>query len=551
MWDNKRRHRREFLVSDLSGLTRQVEQWGALRLRIWPFRILVIVVGLILLVRLGQLTLVEGVWRRALADENRILSLPLAPQRGIITDRNGLQLTRNSPLYRRQVPGSNPVQLRFEPIDRETALTLLANPLERVSFDVIREYPCGSACAPILGYMSEITEEELADKPEYRLGSLVGKVGAERAYERTLRGQPGEEYLEVNAQGKAVRTVGTKQPQSGNPIRLSIDAGLQQVLYEAFGEMSGAAVALDPATGEILALVSAPTFNPENIALSLPASGQPFFNRATSGMYAPGSTFKLVTATAALESGKLDEHTLFEDTGELVIGAYRFGNWLYEEHGRTEGAVNVVKALARSNDIFFYHAGELVGPEVLAEWASLFGLGKTWGLTAWGEVSGLIPTPIWKLERKAERWFLGNTYHMSIGQGDVLATPLQVAVMTAGVAAGGVICPPHLLLDGTHPSCQQLNLHEKTRELLVAGMIQACEPGGTGSPFFTFTPKVACKTGTAQQGGEKDLPHAWFTVAAPAENPTIVLTVLVERGGQGSTVAAPIAKKGLEYWLKK
>lgn len=549
MWGNRRR--KEFRLSDLSFVSFKIGNIGPARIRVWPFWILVILVGLLLTIRLGQLTIVEGHWRRQLADENRILTLPLAAQRGIITDRNGLQLTRNSPLYRRQVPGTNPAELDFEAIDRETALLLLSNPIERVSFDVMREYPCGQACAPVLGYMAEITQSELTDKPDYRLGELVGKIGAEKAYERILRGQSGEEYLEVNANGQAVRTVGTKQPQSGNPIKLSIDAGLQQVLYEALGEQSGAVVALDPASGEILALVSKPIFNPEDVGSSLLMEGQPFFNRATSGNYAPGSTFKLVTAIAGLESGKIDENTLFEDTGELVIGEYRFGNWLYEEHGRTEGAVNIVKALARSNDIFFYHAGELVGPELLAEWAGQLGLGKTWGLTEWGEASGLVPTPGWKQTQRNERWFLGNTYHMSIGQGDVLTTPLQVAVMTAGVATGGVICPPHLLIDETRPACLQLNLNDKTRELLLAGLTGACEPGGTGSPFFDFSPKVACKTGTAQQGGEEDLPHAWFTVMAPAEDPTIVITVLVERGGQGSQVAAPIAKKGLEYWLNK
>ncbi len=520
------------------------------RIRVWPVVVLTVVFMVALVGRLAQLTLVEGVWRRQMADENKTLALSLAAQRGILMDRGGTPLTRNIPLYRRQVPGTNPAELRFEAVDRDTAMTLLTNPNEKISYDVGREYPCGLACAQVVGYVGEATPEELGENTAFRLGQLIGKTGAEKGFERLLQGVAGTEYLEVNAKGKAVRTVGIKQPQSGTNVRLSIDLGLQQTLWEAFEGKTGAAVAIEPQTGAVLAMVSSPSYDPTNLKAALTQPDQPFFNRAMAGTYAPGSTFKLITATAALEEGTISESTLFQDTGELVIGTYRFGNWLYDEHGRTEGEVNVVKAIARSNDIFFYKAGEAVGADKLAEWATLLGLGKTWGLSAWGETAGLIPTPQWKLSTRNERWYLGNTYHMSIGQGDVLTTPLQVAVMTAGVATG-VLCPPHFSLDEKPPICQQLNLHDTTARLIRQGMIEACQSGGTGAPFFTFLPQVACKTGTAQQGGETDEPHAWFTVYAPAQNPTIALSVLVEKGGQGSTVAAPIAKKALEYWLKK
>jgi penicillin-binding protein 2 len=330
-----------------------------------------------------------------------------------------------------------------------------------------------------------------------------------------------------------------------------MDLSLQQVLYEALGEHAGAGVALDPRTGEVLALVSKPTYDPNNISASLALENQPFFNRALSGMYAPGSTFKMITAVAALEEGEIDAGSRFQDTGELVVGEYRFGNWLFDEHGRTEGEVDVVKAIARSNDIFFYQIGSLVGAEKMADWARLFGFGGNWNLTAWGAGSGLVPDPEWKLATKRERWYLGNTYHMAIGQGDVLATPLQVAVMTAAIARGGVVCAPRFeRVEDQFSGCAQLNLDTDTIGLIQAGMTQACQPGGTGAPFFDFSPQVACKTGTAQQGGEEDLPHAWFTLYAPATNPEIVVTVLVEQGGQGSQVAAPVAKKALEYWFQ-
>lgn len=523
-------------------------------IRIWPLTVLVFV-GLVgLIIRLFQLTVVEGAWRRRLAEENRILVLPLAANRGVLTDRNGEAVTRNVPVYRRQKPNTSPAALAFESIDRELALKLLSDPNERVSYSIKREYPCGEVCAPLVGYVGEATEQELAGDSDYAMGDMVGRLGAEKVFERQLKGVSGEEYIEVNASGLAVRTVGIKEAQSGSTVKLSIDLGLQRVLYEALGDLAGGAVALDPNTGEVLALVSKPTFDPNNVAASLVRENQPFFNRVLSGTYAPGSTFKMVTAISALEEGKITAETKFQDTGELVVGDYRYGNWLFDEHGRTEGEVDVVRAIARSNDIFFYHAGGLVGPEGMAAWARLLGFGTNWNLTGWGMSSGLVPDPEWKQAAKKEHWYLGNTYHMSIGQGDVLATPLQVAVMTAAIARGGVICQPRFAAAAATDlvtNCQQLNLSETTINLVREGMYLACQPGGTGVPFFEFSPGVGCKTGTAQQGGEKDLPHAWFTAYAPVENPTIVITVLVEQGGQGSTVAGPVAKAGMEYWFRK
>lgn len=552
MWGNhSRRYRTEELRFTGLPFRQLLARPGSQPVTSWPVTALIGLLGFLLCCRLFQLTVVEGAWFRAQADENRILSLPVMAQRGVLLDRNGSPLTRNVPLYRRQVPGTNPAELRFEPVNRETALSLLTNPTERISYDVSREYPCGQACAAAVGYMSEVTPSDITEANDYRNGELIGKTGAEKAYERLLRGIPGQEYLEINAKGNAVRTVGMKEAQSGTSVKLTIDQGLTQLLYQAFAGRPGAAVAVAPATGDILAMVSSPTFDPGNVSQSLQQPNLPFFNRAMSGTYAPGSTFKIVTAIAALEENAITPDTRFQDTGELTVGEYQFGNWLWEEHGRTEGEVNVVKALARSNDIFFYKAGEVTGAAKLADWAGLLGFGKTWGLKAWGEAGGLVPSPEWKLTNRQERWYLGNTYHMSIGQGDVLATPLQVALMTAAIGNKGVLCPPHFDLKDKPPACQQLNLKESTLAIVRQGMTEACEPGGTGVAFFDFEPRVACKTGTAQQGGEKELPHAWFTVFAPADRPTIALSVLVEKGGQGSEVAAPIARQAVEYWLNR
>jgi penicillin-binding protein 2 len=262
--------------------------------------------------------------------------------------------------------------------------------------------------------------------------------------------------------------------------------------------------------------------------------------------------FKVVTATAGLEEGKIDESTIIEDTGEIVIDEYRYGNWLFDDLGRTDGQLNVVKAIKRSNDIYFYKVGEYVGPDKLADWARLFGYEDDAGLGDLGAVTGLIPDPEWKEKYKGEKWFLGNTYHMSIGQGDVLVAPIQVNRMMGAIAAKGSLCDPKLVMsDVGGDSCTQMNLDIGTIDLITEGLKEACRPGGTASVFNSFYPEVACKTGTAEHTSKEDLPHAWFTVFAPAGAPEIVLTVMVENAGQGSTEAAPIAKKALEYWFSR
>ena len=531
------------------------EKYGLMphsRVRVWPFVVLTVVVTLILTGRLVQLTVVEGAYQWQQAESNRVTAIRTTAPRGIFIDRTGKPLVRNNPAYKRQVPGTSLAQAKFEEISRDEALRLQYQDGERVFFDIVREYPCGRACAQLLGYTGEISSEEQAQAPrDYVLGDRVGKSGLEKTEERTLRGQAGSELLEVNAHGAVQRVVGKVEQVRGTDVAITLDSGLQTVLYEALKEYQGAAVASVVQTGEILALVSTPAFDPNDVGQSLTEANEPFFYRALGGAYPPGSVFKVVTATAGLQEGKLSAETTIEDTGEIRINTYRYGNWYFDEYGGTEGAVNVVKGLQRSNDIFFYRVGEMVGPEKLAEWATLMGFGATTGLEGLGEVPGLVPEPKWKSRVKGEKWFLGNTYHMAIGQGDVLVTPMQVNRMMGVVATGGLLCPPILKQAevGTR-GCQQVNLQDETVRLIREGLVKACEPGGTGVAFFRFSPKVACKTGTAQEGGVTSDPHAWFTVYAPAEKPEIVVTVLVEHGGQGSEIASPIARKALEYWFQ-
>jgi penicillin-binding protein 2 len=260
-----------------------------------------------------------------------------------------------------------------------------------------------------------------------------------------------------------------------------------------------------------------------------------------------------VTATAGLEEGKITKETLINDPGIIKIGPFSYRNWYFSQYGKTEGEINIVRALKRSTDTFFYKVGEWLGARQLSNWARNFGLGQKTGIDLPGETGGLVPDPEWKKEANGEPWFLGNTYHFAIGQADLVTTPLQVNMMTAVIANNGRFCRPQIVKDDFQEkdkrravSCRDLKLEKETLQLIKEGMAEACSSGGTASPLFDLEPQVACKTGTAEFGDPKDRTHAWLTAFAPADEPEIVVTVLVEAGGEGSRVAAPIVKKILE-----
>lgn len=506
----------------------------------------------VLLARLFELQVVQGAYHRQRADENRVITHRLAAARGIVTDRNGVVLVQNVPSYKRLTADVPVTAGQFEPISREEALSLVVGSDQLVFFDIYRDYLFGRAAAPVLGYVGEVGADDLGDA-SYVVGDLTGKAGIERTFEQRLRGVAGLEFLEVTAGGVLVRSLGEDQPTAGSSMKLTIDVGLQQRLYQAMEEYAGGAVATDPETGEILALVSVPSFDPNNVSGSLAEPDQPFFNRVVSGAYPPGSVFKIITAVAGLEEGKITGETMIEDTGEIRVNDYRFGNWYFDQYGKTEGSVDLVKALQRSNDIYFYRVGEWVGPEALASWARLFGFGEVTGILLPGEVAGLVPSPAFRERYLGSRWFLGNTYHFAIGQGDLTVTPLQMNAAMAVIANGGRLCRPVLVEDEKtgERACQELGVSLGTIRLVTDGLIRACERGGTAFPFFDFSPKVACKTGTAQFGDPEGRTHAWFSVFAPAEDPEIVLTVLLEKAGEGSYKAAPVAKAALEYWFRE
>jgi penicillin-binding protein 2 len=481
-------------------------------------------VGLVLVFlvgRLAMLQLIEGKHYQVLADENRVQLIKLKADRGVIYDRYGEVLARNGPEG--------------------------------------REYVYGKAMAHVLGYVAEADEEEV-ESGLYSLGEIVGKLGIEKKYDQWLRGEEGGVLVEKDANGAVLREIGRKEPVVGKSLSLSLDAGLQRKAAEILGGRQGALVASNPNTGEILALVSSPSFDPKQVADYLKNKNLPLFDRAISGEYPPGSVFKMVTATAALEEGKIDETTEIEDTGEIRIGLYRFGNWYFDQYGRKEGVLRIVRAIARSNDIFFYKLGELLGIEALDDWAKYFGLGERTGVDLLGEANGLVPSPEWKEEYKGEAWYLGDTYITAIGQGNILTTPLQVNQMTNVIASGGWLCQPYLaaleLEGGKSKNCQHLDISDKTIALVKEGMKEVCETGGTAFPFFDFRVNgkriyVGAKTGTAEFGDPEKRTHAWFSVMAPVENPEITVTVLLEAAGEGSSEAAPVARELLSYWFSR
>ncbi|KXK11462.1 MAG: Stage V sporulation protein D [Microgenomates bacterium OLB23] len=448
-----------------------------------------------------------------------------------------------------------------------------------------RVYPNGSAFAHLLGYRqiaSEANLKEDACKEPLRLNDKLGVKGVEKLFECDLRPIKGHELIETNAQGKFVKTVSKVEPVSGKDITLSIDAELQQRAHEVivqnvpksdievdYPSKKISVIGLKPHTGEILLMLSYPSFDPQafedtvrtEIQTYLKDKAQPLYNRALLGTFPPGSVFKPMVAAAGLEEKVISPTETIQDNGYIEVGAnkQRFHNWFYTKYGRTDGAVNMVMGLQRSNDIYFYKLGEKLGNDHIKAWAHTFGFGNKTGI-ALDDSPGLVPSDFWKRERIGEKWYLGDTYNLSIGQGYLLVTPLQMALASAVFAQDGQFCLPQLLkISNTiTPRCKSLNLEQETLKVVREGMKKACESGGTGWPFFTFEPvktgeriEVGCKTGTAQSHLESGLPHAWFTIFAPFEKPEIVLTILVEESGEGSSVAAPIAKEILTTYFQR
>ncbi len=514
------------------------------------FFLLIFLLMIILIARLFNLTIVKGSYYRRLADSNRVKEIIIESPRGKILDREKRVLAEN-----------------FKPNYQSFGERIISP----------RIYYEGKSFAHVIGYRQIASDSDLKNNfclNKAVLGDKVGKKGIEKYFDCHLRGKNGKKLVEVNAQGKNLQNIGIVSPEEGKNIQITIDARLQTKASQLIKEKKGAVIGLDPKTGEILILASSPSYDPHDFEVNnqkkikeyLNNQNKPLFNRATEGVYPPGSTIKPIIAAAALEEGIINEKTEFEDRGKIKIGDLEFGNWYFLQYGKTDGMVNVVKAIQRSNDIFFYLLGEKMGINKIKIWYEQFGLGEktNYGLE---ENQGLVPFPFWKEENLNEKWYLGDTINLSIGQGYLLVTPLQLTRALAVFANNGYLCQPFVVKNinqkNNQGNCRQLPLSQKTLQLIKDGMKKACEQGGTGWPLFNFgigsestksakfkKIPLACKTGTAESHSEKNIPHAWITVFAPLDEPKIILTVLVEEGGQGSDVAGPIAKEILKEFFK-
>lgn len=523
----------------------------------WFLRGVLVLSVLFLVGRLIELQIIKGAYYNDLANSNRVRRVVINPARGNILARGGELLVGNTEVKKRVI---------FDVRDGyvKTLDIKDASPQD-IIIEHERSYPLSNKSAHITGYVGVVTESEVGKVdpkcPEIGIlgmNSLVGRSGLEEYYNCTLSGIEGAELIEVDTQGKRVRLLGRKEPTKGNDLRTYIDFQLQKKISELMADKVGAVIVSDD-NNRIIALYSSPSYDP-NLFVSgennselgdiLNSSEKPLFNRAIGGLYHPGSVFKPLVAIAALEEGVIDQNYRFVDEGVITVdtpyGVYTYANWYFTQYGGREGEIDLPKALARSTDTFFYTIGEKLGPENMSQWADRFGMKSKTGIDLSGEIPGLVPDPKWKQVNKGERWFLGNTYHMSIGQGDTAVSPMHIHSYIASLANNGKYCPPTI---SGESQCRDLNLNSNSLEYVISGMEKACEPGGTGYTFFDSVPKVACKTGTAETL-EENVTHAWFTLFVSDVNfsDRLVVTVLVEKGGEGSKVAGPIAKEIYDFY---
>jgi len=429
----------------------------------------------------------------------------------------------------------------------------------------------------IMGYTGKINQKEL-DKfgDEYLPIDYIGKMGIEYFWENELKGQSGEKQVEVNALGKEKKILGQINPQDGHNLVLSLDIEsqlkLEEIVTNTLQKLKltrASVVVLDPSNGEVLAMVSLPAYDNNIFARGISQkeydvlmqhADYPLFNRAISGEYPSGSTIKPVISAAALEEGVINENTSFLSTGGLRIGEWFFPDWKAGGHGRT----NVRKAIAQSVNTFFYYIGggydnfRGLGVDRIVQYGKLFGLGSQLGIDLAGEADGFLPTREWKEKERNERWYVGDTYHLAIGQGDLLVTPLQVAVYTSVFANGGSLYRPHFvkqILSSDDQVIREFN-NEAIRknfisphniEIVREGMRQTVTMGSARS-LNSVPVAVAGKTGTAQWSSKKET-HAWFVGFAPFEKPELAFSILVEEGGEGSSVAVPIAREFLKWYF--
>lgn len=514
----------------------------------WLLKTGLIISLLILLAAAVRLSLIRHSYYKSLAIDNKLMEINIPSPRGNIVDRKGRIVAQSLYEYGDGSLGEFK-GYKFE--GKDTAYTMK------------RKYPYGKAMGLITGYVNKANDVDIKDNlcgVKIDKEDMAGRGGVEEYSDCELRGRDGKRLIEVDALGKYVRELGREEPLNGKNLGLSIDAYWQDKVYKMLEDKKATVMISDPKTGKIMVLVSSPSYDPNDFSFdkndemieSYLGDGEnlPMLNRAISGRYHPGSVFKPVLATAGLESGVINNSTTYEDTGVIKIGEYSYNNWYWTRYGKTEGAVDIVKALQRSNDIFFYKLGENLGVDKIKLWAEKFGYGNKTGVELMSEVAGIVPNDAWKREVKGERWFLGDTYHLAIGQGYLSVTPLQVNQMTNVIANDGKKCKMSILKD-SKVECSDLKINKNTINTIKEGMKRACKTGGTAYPLFNMKTEIACKTGTAEVGDGSDDTHAWLTAFAPAGDPEISITVMVERGGEGSDVAAPIVRDILKEYFEE
>jgi penicillin-binding protein 2 len=560
-----------------------------------------IVTGLLALLAAGywSLQIIQGSYYRELAENNRLRKLPISAPRGLIFDRNGRLLVENLPSYTLKIDRSRTADLErsldfaasvlsrprselddllerfravpvFKPVLVAENLSLSevarigAHKLEYPEFEVEvqhqRLYRQRDQTAHVVGYIGEVSQTEVdRSNGTYTTGDLVGKKGIEQTYDAALRGRDGDRVIVVDSRGQLLQEYGNHLSVPGRNLSTTIDLDLQQEAAHALDgpEKVGAIVALDPRNGEVLALVSSPSFNSNSFAHHMlesewrsivDAPFNPLQDRALQNAYSPGSTFKMIMATAGLSEGLVDENFKVFCPGSATFYGHTHRCWRPEGHGW----VNIHDAIKGSCDVFFYHLGVRLGIERIARYARLFGFGSPTGVDIHGEKIGLVPDNAWSVAFRHSPWYPGETVSVSIGQGPILLTPLQMASITAVVANGGWRVTPHLVRDASFTPAVHLPIDEKILAIVRRGMWSVVnDPGGSAFGYATVPgADIAGKTGSvqviAQHERKLHLPfnlrdHGWFTSFAPADHPQIVLSIFLEHGGSGHN-AAVVAK---------
>jgi penicillin-binding protein 2 len=601
---------------------------------LYEFHFRVGIAAIAVLVALGLLAarfvflqIIQHETYRAKAEDNRISLVPVSPNRGLILDRNGVVMARNYSAYTLEI---SPRKVRsmdrvidelselvdITPRDRARFKKLLAETRNAESLPIrnrlsdeevakfaanryrfegvdikarlFRQYPSGDAASHVIGYMGRINQQDQAKLEEqgvdanYRGTDFMGKSGVEASYQEELHGVTGLEQVEIDAAGRGIRTLSRTPSQPGNNVVLSLDLKLQQVVENAFGERRGALVAIEPSSGAVLAFVSKPGFDPNLFVDGIDPQSwtelntsldRPLLNRATNGVYPPGSTFKPFMAMAALELGKRRYNSTIHDPGYFEFGGRRFR----DSKKGGNGTVDLMKSIVVSSDTYYYILANDMGIDAIAGFMKNFGFGARTGIDLIGEATGVLPSPEWKQRRfrrpEQQKWYAGETISIGIGQGYNAYTPIQLANALATLLNGGTMHRPHLVaqIDNVRTGerkrfqpevVQQVPLKPEYVDFVKRAMAGVNREGTGARAFAKAEYTNGGKTGTAQVVGikqnekyeeskvaERLRDHSWFIAFAPLDSPKIALAVIVENGGFGARAAAPIARAALDYYL--